>query len=117
MFDEFADIEYAAAQLGIDPDSKELWELACAFGAHHIKLPFGTNMGLPLSGAPMAGTALDALGTPAAQTPTVANAAQANALRDLIAAEEHARATGERAEWAEPSDAEVVALRPLLRGG
>lgn len=33
-FGEFADIERAAAVLGFDPEPKEIWEIAAAFGAH-----------------------------------------------------------------------------------
>ena len=121
MFDEFAEIEYAAAQLGIDPDVKELWELSCAFGAHRVDLPFGADMGgsLPF-GAPSAGSPLGGLPDPTrlpTTTPFVANTAHAEALRALIDSEQHAQQSGDRAEWAEPSDAELIALRPLLRGG
>jgi hypothetical protein len=33
-----ADIEYAAARLGIDPDDKELWQLGAAFGLHREEI-------------------------------------------------------------------------------
>jgi hypothetical protein len=98
-FAEFADVEYAAAQLGIDADGKELWELACAFGAHHVDA-FG---GMPPGTAPSAGT------------PFVGDAAHDSALAAMIAAEEARRAGVAEPEWSEPTEAEVIALRPLLR--
>jgi len=77
-----------------------LWELACAFGAHRIDA-FG--------GTARPGTA------PSAGSPFLGDSAHDIALAEMIAAEKAAREAGSRAEWSEPTEAEVIALRPLLR--
>jgi hypothetical protein len=95
-------VEYHAAQLGIDPEGKELWELACAFGAHRVEGPPGFG-------------AVDSGAAPPAGSPFIGDRAHDTALAQMIADAERARETADRPEWSEPTEAEVLALRPLLR--
>lgn len=88
-FGEFADIEHAMAQIGRDPNPMEIWEIACALGAHRPPRGFG------LADAP--------------------EAAASDPLAEMIAAEKAARERGSTAEWGAPSPEEEAGVNALLR--
>lgn len=90
IFGHFADIEFALAQLGRDPNPMEIWEVACAIGAHRPDRPFG-----PISDP---------------------RAVSSDLVAEMIADEKAARAGNRKAQWAGPTEADEAAAATLVRG-
>lgn len=94
IFDLFADVEMYCAQRGIDPEPREIWEVAAALGLHRFREEQAS---------------IDA------NEPEVARApAGGDAIAEMVKNHMREMETGERTEWSPPTPAELAQQRALL---
>lgn len=97
VFDLFADVEFYCAQRGIDPEPREIWEVAAALGLHRVPdEPAAALAPEPEPASPW----------PAAQG--------TDAIAEMVRNHMREMETGERPQWGPPTAAERAQQRSLM---